>query len=418
MPPYPQPLLELESLGERGPTAIELGDGGVNIAHQPLMTTGPHGGRPAAASAVLPASKASAAATRRWRSPAIFASRATCSPVTRRGSATSNRGWPRPLPAGKPWRRAASPAPAEHGSGPRAHEDRVPASAGRVRADLHHLDVKACLLHAGHEPVIGAGQPDGQPPARLERCPGGAQAVHPLEAVVGHRRQAASAVVDVEHDPIHRAGPPPRDPVVSHAAATRRRGCRGSTGIGITASLRRITSSGPPSLRSRSGTSASGRDRRARGRRSCHGRLLRRKSEPQATLARHRLSRALGQLVRRVTVPQLAQGAFMMHSPCQTGSDSVPRSTRRRQSLDQNWVFSGTLLQTLFQYSESVVPSGQSTTGCRVNRTPPASDLISAARVPIRLQSPSDRRAGAADPAIPQAVAACSQSSSSRRRRT
>ena len=55
MPPYPQPLLELESLGERGPTAIELGDGGVNIADQPLMTTGPHGGRPAAASAVLPA---------------------------------------------------------------------------------------------------------------------------------------------------------------------------------------------------------------------------------------------------------------------------------------------------------------------------------------------------------------------------
>jgi hypothetical protein len=70
----------------------------------------------------------------------------------------------------------------------------------------------------------------------------------------------------------------------------------------------------------------------------------------------------------------------MPHSPCQTGCDSVPRSTRRRQSLDQNWVFSGTLLQTLFQDSESVVPSGQSTTGCRVNRTPPASDLISAGR--------------------------------------
>ena len=40
---------------------------------------------------------------------------------------------------------------------------------------------------------------------------------------------------------------------------------RGSIGIGITASLRRITSSGPPSLRSRSGTSASGKRPRPAG---------------------------------------------------------------------------------------------------------------------------------------------------------
>ncbi len=40
---------------------------------------------------------------------------------------------------------------------------------------------------------------------------------------------------------------------------------RGSTGIAITASLRQITSSGPPSLRSRSGTSASGKRPRPAG---------------------------------------------------------------------------------------------------------------------------------------------------------
>ena len=45
MPPYPQPLLELESLGERGPPAIERGDGGVDGGDQPLVTTGPHGSR-------------------------------------------------------------------------------------------------------------------------------------------------------------------------------------------------------------------------------------------------------------------------------------------------------------------------------------------------------------------------------------
>ena len=45
MPPHPQPLLELEPLGERGPPAIKLGDGGVDPGHQPLVTTGPHGSR-------------------------------------------------------------------------------------------------------------------------------------------------------------------------------------------------------------------------------------------------------------------------------------------------------------------------------------------------------------------------------------
>jgi hypothetical protein len=46
-----------------------------------------------------------------------------------------------------------------------------------------------------------------------------------------------------------------RDPAREHPISSRR---RGSTGTGITEYSRRTTSSGPPSLRSRSATSASG----------------------------------------------------------------------------------------------------------------------------------------------------------------
>ena len=45
MPPHPQPLLEPESLGERGSATIELGDRSIDRGHQPLVATGPHGSR-------------------------------------------------------------------------------------------------------------------------------------------------------------------------------------------------------------------------------------------------------------------------------------------------------------------------------------------------------------------------------------